>query len=90
MVDMDFEQQASEAVARAMRVAPAEVRAAVEDDFAAGETLTVLIELVERAPGAVDRDAVDLLDAELASLPDGPHRRIGSEAVARYRATYAA
>lgn len=85
MVSMNIEDFAQGVLMEAMPAIPADVLHVIGDDIEAGEFLTSLIELVDRAPQAVSGAAVDVLARHLDTLPDGAHRTVGLAAVARFR-----
>lgn len=82
---MDIEDFAYGVLMEAMPAIPVDVLGVIGDDIEAGEYFLSLIVLVERAPQAVSAAAVDVLSGHLTTLPDGVHRTVGLNAVARFR-----
>ena len=85
MVVMNVEDFAYGVLMEALPSIPADVLEVIADDIDAGEYLMSLIELIERAPETVSVAVVDALEGHLETLPEGPHRRVGADAVARLR-----
>ena len=85
MVGMNIEDFAYGVLMEALPAIPADVLDVIADDIDSGEYLTSLIELIERAPETVSVAVADALEGHLATLPEGPHSRVGADAVARLR-----